>query len=96
MPDIPFTQYLLPDGRKEARTVEVSDEIAAMAQKFIAAGGAYTCEMLRTGEVSLAAEYTVDGERMDIACTVCLNGVLVTEAVDDIVRESVNFIEKKS
>ena len=84
---IPFTQYLLPNGRKRAEQIDRSPEIEAIAHKFIDSGGWFECEILTTGKVSLTACYNVDGEPQDLLCTFTENvpGVL-EEAVDRLVR----------
>jgi hypothetical protein len=89
---IPFTQYLLPDGRKRAEVISRPADIEALAKKFIASGGRYECEMLRTGHVSLTAVAEVDGEEDDIECIVCNNGPDVPAKVDELVRRSVTHI----
>lgn len=81
---IPFTQYLLPDGRKRPIDIDRSCEIEAIAQQFIASGGSYEAEVLTTGEVSFTA--CKNGE--DIEIEVCANGPGVGEAVDRLVRRS--------
>lgn len=87
-PGIPFTQYMLPHGRqREVRIVRPLD-VTAMAERFIAAGGKFECELLTTGEVSLTAVKIVDDEPTDIAIEICPNGVRVPECVDALVRKA--------
>jgi hypothetical protein len=50
---IPFTQYLLPDGRTRPGAVERSGDIEEKARRIIDAGFRFEAEVLRTGEVSL-------------------------------------------
>jgi hypothetical protein len=87
---IPFTQFLLPDGRERPEKIDRPAEIEAMATSFIEAGGRYTCEILSTGEVSLAAEIRDE----DIACIVCPNAVGVALHVDNLVRASARHLSK--
>jgi hypothetical protein len=94
MPNIPFTQFLRPDGRRTATIIDMPQEICELAQEFIAAGGSYTSEMLSTGEVSLCAELEVEEERQDVVCIVGLNNSTVPDNVADLVRESVNYLRK--
>jgi hypothetical protein len=86
---IHFTRYLLPHGRRRAERIERSEEIEALAQQFIAAGGWYECEILTTGHISLTACLNVDDEPQDIVCKVCANGPQVPAKVDELVRASV-------
>lgn len=90
---IPFTQYILPDGRKREEAIERPAEIEALADKFIKAGGRYECEILRTGEVSLTAVFCDDdGDEQDVEIEVCANGPAVRDAVDALVHRSVKHV----
>jgi hypothetical protein len=90
---IEFTQYLLPRGDRKTITIQRPDGIEALSHRFIEAGGKYEAEVLTTGEVSLTAVFDVDGEPQDIAIKVRNNGPDVLPAVDELVRESVQYIE---
>jgi hypothetical protein len=91
---IPFTQYLRPRGEKRAEEIERPAEIEEMAQRFIAWGGRYECEVLTTGHASLTAVAEVAGEEMDVCIVLCRNGPMVPEKVDELVRKSVVFMEE--
>ena len=58
---IQFTQYLLPFGRKQLVEISRSAEVEDIAQRFIASGGRYECEALRTGQVSFTAVKAFNG-----------------------------------
>ena len=91
---IPFTQYLLPNGRKEPQNIERPAEIEALATRFIDSGGRYECEVLRTGEVSLTAVKTIRHEEQDVAIVLTKNHPdKVGPAVDKLVLLSQEFIE---
>lgn len=90
---ISFTQYLLPDGRRQPISIDRAEDIEALAQRFIAAGGKFEAEVLTTGVVSLTAAFDVDGEQEDIAIKLCGNGPGVGGAVDELVREAIQYIE---
>lgn len=92
MSDIPFTQYLRPDGRKSAVLIDRPDDISAMAQTFIEAGGRYECEHLSTGEAVFTAVMDIDGEPEDVEIEVCPNGPDVLLAVDTLVRKSITHV----
>lgn len=90
---IPFTQYLLPDGRRRDEAIDRPGEIEAIANRFIAAGGRYECEILTTGEVSLTAVKEVDGEEQDVGIVLCPNAPgAVGPKVDELVRLSESHI----
>jgi hypothetical protein len=79
MERIPFTQYLLPDGRTRPTAFDAPDDVAARARAIIAAGHRFECEVLTTGEVSLTIHDVENGE--DLAIEVVPNGPEVPEAV---------------
>ena len=89
---IPFTQYVLPNGRKLPVRIELPSEIVAKAQTFINSGGWFECEVLTTGHVSLTACAVVEGEPQDIAIEVIPNGPGTLEAVDRLVTRAVATI----
>lgn len=86
---IPFTQYLLPTGQKRGELIDRPPDIEVMAHRFIASGGRYECEILRTGEVSLTAVAEIDGKEQDVAIVICNNGPEIPGKVDELVRLSV-------
>jgi hypothetical protein len=85
--DIPFTQFMLPNGRKVPVTIDRPDAVALKAGKVIARGGQFACEVLTTGGVSFTVEY--DDE--DICIEVCQNGPQVFAAVDRLVEEACRY-----
>ena len=89
---IPFTQYMLPRGRKRAEEIDRPTDIEALAQRFIASGGWYECEILTTGHVSLTACQHVDDEPLDVEIVVCQNGPEIPGAVDRLVKMSAAHI----
>lgn len=80
---IPFTQYLLPDGRKKSVSIERPDEIETRARRLIDAGYRFECEVLTTGDISLTVVDPYD--EGDIAIEVVSNGPEVPVAVDRLV-----------
>lgn len=89
---IPFTQYLLPNGRKQPQWIDRPADVEAKAREFIAAGGWYECEILTTGQVSLTACLTVAAEPQDIEFQICANGPEVEAAVDRLVDASLKHV----
>ena len=59
---IPFTQYLLPNGQRRAQQIDRPADIESLAEKFIASGGRYECEVLTTGHVSFTAVNVMVGQ----------------------------------
>ena len=87
---VPFTQYMLPDGRRRSAWIDRPAEIKALADRFIAAGGSYEFEMLTTGEVSFTAVIGRDPWfGTPVAVEICTNGPDVPAKVDRLVRHSV-------
>lgn len=82
---IPFTQYLMPDGRKASVVIDVENDIAALAADIISHGFRFECEVLRTGQVSLTIFDPEEEDDIDIR--VVPNGPEVIEAIDSLVRE---------
>lgn len=95
MPEIPFTQFLRPEGKPTLTYIDVPLEIELLAVRFIEEGGRFTSELLRDNvTVSLCAEFTIDGELQDIASTLAPNGPPVVEAVHQLVREAYVWLQK--
>lgn len=87
---IPFTQYLLPDGRKRPVTWEcTSHEQEVKARALLDAKARFECEMLQTGQVSLTVEITDnEGEDQTLAHEICANDPQVVEAVARLVERA--------
>ena len=92
--EIPFTQYLRPNGRKTSVSIEMPEDIVGLAFAFIIRGGWFEVEELITGHASLTACYVVDGEPQDIAIRVVENGPPVVPAVEALIREAASWKEK--
>lgn len=79
---IPFTQYLMPDGRPRRITIERPAEIEAKASEIIARGWTFEAEMLSDyATVSL----TVSDGDCDVAIEVASNGPEIPNAIDRLV-----------
>jgi hypothetical protein len=92
MSEIPFTQYILPHGRRTSVSIDRPDEISSLAERFIESGGRYEAEVLTTGHVSLTACLDDD----DIGIEVVNNGPGVAEAVDRLVHKSVAALSDRA
>jgi len=83
MADIPFTQYLMPNGRKEPVTIDRPDDVAAKAQAIIDRGFRFECEMLSDySTVSL----TIADDDDDHEIEVVRNGPDVPLAIDRMIE----------
>jgi hypothetical protein len=82
MVDIPFTQYMRPDGRRVEVLIGRPSEIAALASRIIERGFLFECEHLTTGHVS----FTIAGPDDDEDIEVVSNGPEVPVAVDRMVK----------
>lgn len=80
---IPFTQFLMPDGRKNQVSIDRPDDIAAKAQEIIAAGFRFECEMLSDrNTVSLTI---TDPDEGDVEIEIVPNGPEVPVAIDNMI-----------
>jgi hypothetical protein len=82
MPDIPFTQYLRPDGRQVPVSIDRPVEVADLAHRIIERGFRFECEHLSTGHASL----TIAGRDDDEDIEVVPNGPSVPAAIDRMVK----------
>lgn len=82
MSDIPFTQYLRPNGRAVAVSINRPEEISALATRIIDAGFSFECEELTTGHAS----FTIAGPEGDEDIELVMNGPAVPGAVDELVK----------
>lgn len=93
MPDIQFTQYLMPHGRKDTVRIDRPADIAAKANAIFEAGYSLGCEMLsdyRT--ISL----TVEDEDGDFDIEVCANGPEVPAAVDRLITRAAENLNERA
>lgn len=79
--NIPFTQFLRPDGREVQTAIDRPEEIAKKAQALIEKGYAFHIEELTTGAIHMTIS---DGED-DVAAEICPNGPAVPEMVDKMI-----------
>lgn len=87
---IPFTQYLMPDGRKRPVKWEAtSHEQEVKAQALLDAKAYFEVEQLQTGDVSLTCEIVDNqGETQTLAHEICANDPAVVEAVARLVERA--------
>lgn len=91
---IKFTQYLMPDGRKQEVTIERDANVEQMANELIQLGYKFEIEMLRTGEISMTIEHPSNEDGEPLVIRVIPNGPLVPIMVDDMVFEGYTIVKK--
>lgn len=84
MSNIPFTQYLRPDGRKRVVSIDLPDAVAQRAALIIEKGLVFECEELSTGQVSFTI---TDPREGDLDIRICMNGPDVPETVEKLIME---------
>lgn len=84
---IPFTQFLMPDGRRQEITWETDDTaLLAKAERILAAGLKFEIEMLSDySTISATISDPIKGE--DVFHKMCANGPAVTEMVPALIME---------
>lgn len=88
MKAIPFTQYMMPNGRRQAVHIDRPDEISVRAEKIIERGYRFEVEMLSDFQtISL----TIANDEDDHEIEICQNGPEVPDAID---RMIVRFADK--
>lgn len=85
MPEIAFTQYLLPNGRKEQIFIDRPQNIWEKSQKIIEAEYKLEAEVLTNGTVSL----TITGKNTDVYMKLVFNQTpdKITSAVDELIEQ---------
>lgn len=89
--DIPFTQFMLPDGRRVETSISRPTAIGDTAQRLIESGHEFQVEMLTTGEISVTCFNVADEQ--DIAIEICPNGPEVPLAVDKVVAAAAEVVD---
>lgn len=87
---IPFTQYILPNGRTRKVTISRSTEICDKALIIRKRGLRFECEILSTGQVN----FTITGQNIDVLIKICPNNEKVLEIVDQLVIEGYDRLEE--
>lgn len=83
--NIEFTQFFLPNGRREQVTTEVSDDLRDKVDQILENGFRFEIEVLRTGHVSATINDPI-GER-DAAFSITTNGPEVQAGIEKMIRE---------
>lgn len=96
--EIPFTQYLLPDGRTKKVLTDCPEGKEAKVQALLDNGAYFEAEILTTGEVSFTCEVDVPGtnETLVLAHEMCPNGPEVLEAIPRLIDTAYGKYEVSS
>lgn len=81
---IPFTQFVLPDGRRRRVFIDRPEHIEEAAEAIMAQGYRFEIEVLTTGHVSM----TVTDDDGDLCVEVVPNDHRVSPAVDRLVEQA--------
>lgn len=91
---IPFTQYHLPDGRKEQIELAANEKTTQRANELIAAGCHFDMEVLRTEMVSLTCEKD-DLDDPLVGIQLCSKDTaMIFKTVEKLVNESYRTMKK--
>ena len=90
MAEIEFTQYIRPDGRTASVLIDRPADVAAKAEKIIAAGFVFECEVLMNGAVS----FTIAGDEDDVEIEVVPNGPGIPAAIDRMINRFSEHLSK--
>jgi hypothetical protein len=87
--DVPFTQFLRPDGRPREVCIERAPDIAAKAKALIARGYRFEIEELMDRTVSMTVE-APRGQDDDgpVSIHLCPNGPAVPDTTDALITEA--------
>ena len=96
---VPFTQYLLPDGRKRPNVIDLPDELAAPVKALLEAGCVFEVEILSAGDPftgmtheSGAVSLTCERGEDILAAEIVPNGPGVKEAVIRMIKEAYGML----
>lgn len=90
---IPFTQFKMPDGKRETIWIQRPDEIQAMAKEIIQRGYRFEIEML--SDFKTISMEIINRSGDVIAQFICENGHSVPAAVDKAITEAIAWFSKK-
>jgi len=95
---IPFTQYLMPDGRKQRIEIDMPDDIERMASAVLTSDGYFEAEVLPTAQVALYAylhSYTPGEDDNLLSMQVVENGPPVVPAVENLVKAAYQSLQER-
>jgi hypothetical protein len=92
---VPFIRAY-PDGSTGLSVISRPEDITAMANRFVGQGGRYLIAAMADGTVQLVAATAsvLDGELVQMAEQTVPNGVMLPNAVDQLVRDSIDALDQ--
>lgn len=85
MPEILFTEYVLPHGQVTLTAFDRPQHIFDKAAQIVAAGFRFECEVLRTGVTSFTIVGDFDGEPDDLDICLVATGPGWEDALDNFI-----------
>lgn len=80
---VPFTQFLMPDGRRHDVWIDgLAPDVVAKAKEIVEAGYVFECEMLHDYNT---VSFTISDDAIDAAQRVCTNGPDVPEKIAEMI-----------
>lgn len=92
--DVPFTQYLMPDGRKRDTSIAMPIDLKPMVDKILNAGYRFEIEMLTTGEISMEVADPVTED--SLAMEICKNGPEVPISTESLIKEAAESLNHEN
>jgi hypothetical protein len=86
---IPFTQYLLPNGRKKDVSIDMPSDVEIDAFYLISKGCHFDIEMLTTGAISMTCE---QGDEI-VSIEICNNDNSTIAGVQKLVKSARNKVD---
>lgn len=84
---VPFTQFLMPDGRRQFVWIEgLGPDVETKAQAIVLAGYVFECEMLSDYHT---VSFTISDDGHDYTIVVCENGEQVPELISKMILDFV-------
>lgn len=94
MPNIQFTQYLRPDGRRSLQWIDFPQELVDKANRITSEGYEFEMELLANGVVSFTiADKNND---CDVAIELSSNGPEVNTKIPKLINDFYEKMEKQS
>lgn len=90
--NVPFTQYLRPNGREVSLNISVPSKHRDRVEAILAAGYTFGVEMLSRGnEISL----TISDDDTDWVCLVVPNGPLILPTIEELIESFPDHLLKQ-
>ena len=92
---IPFTQFLLPDGRQRKTSFECPIGLENKVTQLLDAGSSFEVEMLQAGLISLTVEFEKpNGEIETLSHEISSNDLQIDNAVVKLINNAFNSFKE--